>query len=273
MSCSFNQNIQTEKKQENQANKEQALKDMSKSKEEFENAKAEIEKEITTSDNLSKIQMPKNINTELINLYAKSDFSFSINGNSNSATAEIKIAAYDSAYIRITGPFGIQVAKAFATNKYFLFLNSFNGSAMEGTPSPEAIANFIQTELSYENFLDILRAKLLFSADKYKYYDTQNEQNRFEYKDKQNSDFVILDKYNRISSYLRKVNEQEAFKIEYNYSAGKGNVNYLKSMKLFIPKANGTIRFDFDEYKDLILNIEPFSFQISPKIKVTNINK
>lgn len=209
-------------------------------------------------------------NKELDNLYAKADASFSLMGMSNNATVELKIVGNDSSFARVNGPFGIPVAKAYSRQNYILLMDSFNGVAYEAEPTAESMYKLIGTPLSYDNILDILRARLIFQSENYTFLDSANSRYRYAYEFMGFKDILIIDKYDRIISYKREKAGTLVFMVDYSYSGGKGNANYLKSLRIGLPE-NSHITFDFNEYQLFTPDGKPFYFDIPQKIKVRKI--
>lgn len=218
------------------------------------------------------IKLTQNINANLRNIYAEADISFSFPQASNSASLILKIAEYDSAYIKVTGPFSIPIAKIFAAPNYFLFLNSLNGKAFEGSPSPEKLAQFIKSDLTYNNLTDLLRGRLLFDYSLYKFVDSQNNLDKFEYRNDKLTDVVIIDSKKSIKSYSRRDNGIDIMRINYEYSSGKDDKNLIKSMKIFLPSMQGTINVDFERYYDDFDKKEPFKFKVHKNTKITKVD-
>ncbi len=228
--------------------------------------KSQSSQEIQTSEKPKEIEKPKiefDINSNLKNLYAIAESSISLQGNNYSADLEIKIADDDSISIIVTGAFGMTYGKVYSTQKLFVLLNAFAGKIYTGNPQSKQLTEFIGTDLSISNLIDIFKAKLLFDPNQYKFVESKNDENKFEYINDKLQDNVILDQYQRIKAYSRKDNGQDIFRVNYFYtSASKNNFNTLKSLKLFIPQAKSSLELNFESYNILTDLKTPFSFKI-----------
>lgn len=212
------------------------------------------------------------INSNLKNLFAKADGSIFMQGNNYSADLEIKIADNDSLSIIVSGAFGMTYGKVFSTIEKFILLNSFAGKVYTGNPESAQLSQIIGTNISIKNLMDIFKAKLLFAKEKYKFVESQNNENKFEYSDKQLQDYVILDQFQRIKAYSRKDKGQDIFRVNYYYSANKNDFNTLKSLKLFIPQATSSLELNFDTYNFLTDFKTPFSFKLPKNATIIKLD-
>ena len=89
----------------------------------------------------------------------EAELTLTANGETNSAQCEFTMAGRDSISMHITGPFGISVAKLFATNDYFLFLDALRSRAIEGVPSSENLEKVTFMPLSFQDYTALLRAE------------------------------------------------------------------------------------------------------------------
>jgi hypothetical protein len=66
----------------------------------------------------------------------------------------------DSMKIILTGPFGISVGAMGATRDHFIFYNSNEGVAVEGTPDRETFGKLMTIGLDYDEMVALLRAEI-----------------------------------------------------------------------------------------------------------------
>lgn len=74
---------------------------------------------------------------------------------SNSGSIELHAKRPDSMFIKIEGPFGIDVANILLTQKKFLIYNSLENRLIRGTTSRHAIGSLLHIDIDFSGILDL----------------------------------------------------------------------------------------------------------------------
>ena len=93
-------------------------------------------------------------NTDLKSIEMNADLTVTMQGQTNNAQCEFIMLGKDSLSMHITGPFGFSVAKLFASSEYFLFLDNFQGRAIEGIPNADNLSKATFIPLSFNDYAD-----------------------------------------------------------------------------------------------------------------------
>lgn len=77
-------------------------------------------------------------------------------GGGNTANFRVTVLKPDSIFINITGPFGINVAKALILRDTFLFHDAFNNVVVTGKTSEENLSELIRITVGFDDIIDII---------------------------------------------------------------------------------------------------------------------
>ncbi len=214
--------------------------------------------------------------SDLYEIEFSAKISVNIEGNSQSVNAKVKIAGVDSIAMNITGPFGIAVAKFYASKSEFIFYNIFENSTYIGKPNAENLKKFLNMNISFDDFIRILRGEPLFDIDSYKFMKTVSERT-FLFLSKQDSfgDFVVSDSvHNTIISYQRKLkNDSLVMDIQQNNFNFYSKYYIASDIYCKFPTQNSTIRFELSDIKTNIKFESPFKFAVSKNSTLINLNE
>lgn len=73
----------------------------------------------------------------------------------NSGNFKINVLKPDSLYLTITGPFGINVAKALITKDTFFFHDAFNNVVVTGKTSKKNLAEILRVNIGFEDIMNV----------------------------------------------------------------------------------------------------------------------
>jgi hypothetical protein len=208
-------------------------------------------------------------------LYIEGDINVDLNGTTNSAGFKLSIASEDSLMIVITGPFGISVGRAFATPEKFVFSNSLTGDIFTGTPSRENMEQAMDLPLSFNDIVKLIKAETAEKSEEYVHYKV-SEENAFERRNsKTNFERIIISPSDSLLLSFTRLDSKHdvALDVEYsNYESFNG-ILLAKKMVFNFPTKNSMVAFKLDEVEINKAFEKPFSFSVSPKAKVINLDK
>jgi hypothetical protein len=203
---------------------------------------------------------------EIKNISFKADADISFSGTTMSATIKGKIAGKDSASLTIIGPFGITVAKAYLSNDYILFYDSFNNRYIKGNKKDfgnlknKSIAMYIGMVSELFNLIrNEYKKPKVFSTD-------STSISNITYKivaDNQFTDYVEFDKRtNLIDKIIKTRNNIDELSVKYLDFEQFENIMFPQMMEFKYSK-NTELKLEF---KDLKFNQDfsniPFIFNV-----------
>lgn len=238
-----------------------------------DNIEKEIKEDIKVEEVKKEIKVSNLASDKYKNILAKSDAEIDLNGASYSASLEMKIAKNDSSSFIVSGPFGLTVAKVYSDKNRFEALNAFSGTIYIGNPSLSNLYKFINSDLTFNNFIDIIMAKLLNNRKSYKFIETKNDLHRFHFSENKLLEIIVLDKFDRLITYNRKENGEDIFRADYKYlSTNKFDVHPIKEIQLSIPKAKSRLILKFDSFDNVSQFKDAFRFKIPKNAKVVDFD-
>jgi hypothetical protein len=155
---------------------------------------------------LSKITRERRESLRNVNIEA--EMSVTLQGTTNAAQCDFTLCGSDSLSMTVTGPFGVILARLFATNTYFLFLDAFQNRAIEGIPSSANLARTAQLPLSFQDLTALLRAEPPGNPQDFIAKDDYSDTNSVLYRRltaEGGAEFVLVSRRNnQITQYQRK---------------------------------------------------------------------
>jgi outer membrane lipoprotein-sorting protein len=107
-----------------------------------------------------------NSNSKFIETFAASgSISIETPEESNSGSIEVRIKTPDSIFIRIEGPFGIDVAAALITGKDFIYYNAQENKAIMGPATEANIGAILRIKMNFNELLSSLTGTFLFTEE------------------------------------------------------------------------------------------------------------
>lgn len=192
------------------------------------------------------------------------------NDFNQTANARVRVAGRDSLAMEITA-FGIPVAKLFMNKENFVFLDLFNGRAIEGKSSAANMARVTNIPLSFDDFICLLRCEAPFPADKYT-NEGKTTSGSIVYKydrPDNNREFIALDEKDMMMRQYQRKDSEGTLLMNINYAENEtfGTENFPKKVQLHAPLSKFKLSV---ESKDLQINTifsEPFRFKIPQGIE------
>ena len=122
-----------------------------------------------TKNEISKIPVKEikekvNRNYKLIrSLSASGTVAFDSPDMSNSGSIEVKIQKPDTVYIKIEGPFGIDIAEALITRTGFIYYNAQENKAITGPTTENNIDAILRVSVSFDELINSLSGSFYFT--------------------------------------------------------------------------------------------------------------
>jgi len=200
------------------------------------------------------VKIPKIIfsNDRIINLEIKADLNIEMPEMNNSVNSTISLIEKDSLLMNIYGPFGIQIAKLFSSNKEFVFYNMFQNQIISGTPSKENFLKATNLNLSFDELIHLIRNEVPGKNENFQYYKNDENSNEI-YKNKldNNKIFVTYDnKYKKLIKYEQKDNlDNKLLSINYKDYSPYNNFLLPNTIEIIFEKLSGKLTINVEEYK------------------------
>lgn len=196
-----------------------------------------------------------------------------MSGNVQTVNAKIKLAGVDSIQMNLTGPFGIAVGKFYANKDEFQFYNIFENATYIGKPNAESLKRILNMDISFDDFIRIIRGEVLFPVDSYKFIKKINDENTL-WLSKQNNfgDFVIAEaNYYSISTYQRKIKDDVLVAdIQLKNFTQFEDYFLANEINCSFPVNNSSIKLEISDLKINKKFDAPFKF---PIVKSSNVIK
>lgn len=191
------------------------------------------------------------------------------NDFNQTANARVRVAGRDSLAMEITA-FGIPVAKLFMNKENFVFLDLFNGKAIEGKSSAANMARVTNIPLSFDDFICLLRCEAPFPTDKY-INEGKTTSGSIVYKydrPDNNREFIALDEKDMMKQYQRKDNDGILL-MNINYAENEvfGSESFPKKVQLHAPLSKFKLSVESKDRQINTIFTEPFRFKIPQGIE------
>ena len=235
---------------------------------------SKTKKEIQT-ENVDINTLP-GLKSSLYEMEFNSKITAGISGNVQTVNAKIKIAGVDSIQMNLTGPFGIAIGKFYANKQEFQFYNIFENSTYIGKPDAQSLKRILNMDISFDDFIRIIRGEVLFPIDSYKFIKKLNDDNSLWLSKQDNfGDFVIAEqKYSSISTYQRKIKDDVLVADIQLRNFNKYDEFYLANdINCSFPSNNSSIKLEISELKINQKFDAPFKFPIAKSSTVIKIDE
>ncbi len=229
----------------------------------------------TSKENVIAYKMP-GIKAGLYELEFNAKITAGISGSLQTVNAKIRIAGTDSIQMNITGPFGIAIGKFYANKDEFQFYSIFENITYIGKPDAESLKRILNMDISFDDFIRIIRGEPLFEVDSYRFVKIINDNNHLWIsKQADFGDFIVSDvQYNTISTYQRKVKD-DALIADIKLTKFLNYNNYFLSNEIncSFPANNSSIKLELSDIKINNKFDSQFKFPIVKSSKIININE
>ena len=169
--------------------------------------------------------------------------------------------------------FGVPVGKLFARNDYFLFFDSFNNRALEGSPSAANIGRAINVPLSYADFAHLLRGEAPGDASRFAPalsgagggIQTPVVASLFHHKTPENGmEYALFSPEQKtLVQYQRKAPDGTIqLNVRYEDFTEQGGIFIARKVAISIPSQNSTVVFDASEITINAPQTRPLSFNV-----------
>ncbi len=228
----------------------------------------ELQEENSTKNTLSAIK------NNLVNFRSKIYIDANLENQTNSAIGKLKIASIDSISLSLYGPFGISIGKLYSDSSNLVFINPITNQILVGTPSNENMKSAIKINLSYKDFIRLLRNEPPENIDSFKFYKTLNDNEKLFIcnNNKETIDFLVL-KDNQITQFQRKSKQGEMIlHVFYDEFKFIDKVNFPTKQIYKFPSLKATVNVTFKEFNTIDNFDEPFSFELPKNMEIINLD-
>lgn len=211
----------------------------------------------------------------LKNLTVKATISPDTPDFSGSLSSKFDIAGKDSLKMQVFAPFGIEVARIFSSEDFFLVYNVFEGNAFKGKPTPETLEKFAQIKLSFRDFISFTRSEVPGDPNSYR-FEKELEGGRSLYRSKQKGDyleFVTLDPDANVLQYQQMTTDGKV-KLNVFFEDYKmwGKYSLAGNVIIKLPDNDMQVEIEVDEYS-FPDSFENFSIEIPSEIEIKELDK
>lgn len=229
-----------------------------------------------STDDLSIAEIKSKVNnnsSKLNSLYSEGEISIDSPELSNSGSLTLNLRKPDSVYIKLEGPFGIDIADILLTRQNFLYYNAMDNRVIKGPSTPLNIGAILRIKLSFDEILDASSGTFSFrdiSEDKCKltvengnYIITETLTGNCSKKYTIDSKFFYISKYGIYDDKGKVVLE-----IEYSDYTVKSGINF--PTKIFVQKPEEK-QYLYMYHNSFEINKEKinFKFKIPKSAKIT----
>jgi outer membrane lipoprotein-sorting protein len=212
-------------------------------------------------------------------LEAEGSIAFDSPEMSNSGYIEIRLKKPDSIYVKIEGPFGIDIAAARITRTDFVYYNVQENKVIMGPTTNINIGAILRIKVSFDELINSFSGSFYFPDEGNDSTDAAEEDNSYVLmvkKDYGKKKYLIEPKTYNISNYSVYDNNKKRL-LEVNYSkfetesTAAGDVNFPNQITINKPDAKQTVWLNYDSKE---INKKYMSFKIkypkSAKVVVWN---
>lgn len=197
--------------------------------------------------------------------------------NNLSANINLKISQEDSLQMNIYAAFGINVAKLYSNQNKFAFYNMFENKGYTGKPSMENLYKIAKLNLSYSDFVKLIKSEIPGDLSKFAFYKKDDKKNEIIYKNKrgnETAEFVVLSiSDNKMLQYQQKnIDGTLVTNVFFKEYKAFDNQEFATKIVFQFPTLEGEISFDFDEVKINPKIDTPFSFSIPSSAEKINLD-
>jgi len=221
------------------------------------------------------IKQINNSSKKIKSLKGAGNISLENESGANSGSFKINLLKPDSISLSITGPFGINVAKALITRDSFLFHDSFNNVAVKGKTTKRNISEIFKLNIDFDDILSVLSC----SPD---FFRESNLEPQIDLQASENEAVIIYQKEGDIIKYyLNLENKYISKRVVYsgsgkiiseeNYQSyyKKDNMWLPRSIKIVLPYENQLLSLYFEKQEINTDNLS-FNFTIPKDTKILN---
>ena len=212
-------------------------------------------------------------------LEAEGSIAFDSPEMSNSGYIEIRLKKPDSIYVKIEGPFGIDIATALITRTDFTYYNVHENKVIMGPTTDINIGAVLRIKVSFDELINSFSGSFYFPDEGSDSTDAAAEDNLYVLqvkKDYGKKKYLIEPKTYNINNYSVYDNNQKRL-LEVSYSkfetetTDSGDVSFPNQITINKPDAKQTVWLNYDSKK---INKKYLSFKIkypkSAKVVVWN---
>ncbi|MFP4368934.1 MAG: DUF4292 domain-containing protein [Candidatus Kapaibacterium sp.] len=199
------------------------------------------------------------------------ELSINVPGLNNKASSRIYLAPGDSLASSVFGPFGIIIAKLFATTDEFLILNTLKSEAYKGRPDYSRIKQLTGMEIDFSLLSDILINKIPGEMKGFILVETLDDGSSLFKRVNEgiNAEFIIIDREKRFTQYQAKNSANElVVNIFYRNFKKAGDYELPYKIAINSPIENMEIVINIKQYTLDQKPEKPYSFEIPSNFKI-----
>jgi hypothetical protein len=191
---------------------------------------------------------------------------------SQGASIEVRLKEQSEMGMNVFGPFGIEVAKLYASNDKFIFFNMFQGEAYQGQPSSENLNKVANISLSFKDLISIMRCEIPSFKKKFIKYKDEDESKIYINPDKsKNIEKATIDKFGLLKKYEQSdLNGKKIFEVNFSNYRNVDKFKLAHLVKIIFPQIGGNLTIEVENYfpNQEINNLE---LKIPSSIKIKEI--
>lgn len=207
---------------------------------------------------------------KLNDLVVKAKISADMPERKATVKSEIKIAGRDSLYIKVLGPFGIELMRLFSSEEKFKLYNSFQNEAYEGKPSQENLKKVSNINLSFKDLVKISRSEVPGNSSEYKFTgESEDKMKIYESKINGITERIKLDILGRIIEYIQ-FDERgiETLKVNFNDYKNVEGFDLSHRIEISFQELGGNMKIEAEEVLINTIGNSPISFTIPESVNV-----
>lgn len=193
---------------------------------------------------------------------------------SGSFSSVFDIAARDSFRLKVYAPFGIEVARIFASEDRFLAYNVFQSMAYSGKSSSSSLEKVANIKIEFEDLISFMRSDVPGDPRSYKFEkDLGDGRSLYRSKQKKNYlEFVTLDPDGNLIQYQQQDSDGNTnLNVFFEDYKKWGEYFLAGEVKIKLPGEESELVIDVDEY-EFPESFESFSLDIPSSIKIEELN-
>jgi hypothetical protein len=218
--------------------------------------------------NISGIIVSINRTSQIVkSLKGNGNISLEDSGGGNSGNFRVSVLKPDSIFLNVTGPFGINVAKALISRDTFLFHDAFNNVVVTGKPSAKNLTELIKINVEFDDIIDIISCTPNFfrEGEAVPQIDTRFEDNEVVLIYQNDAGNIIRYFINLKNRYISKrtvysgsgkIIQEETYQSYYQ----KDDMWLPRSIKVSLPMEGQSLSFYFEKHE---INSKDLNFDFS----------
>lgn len=223
---------------------------------------------------VEEIDVSTKIQTELKDLTVNGKIKVDMPQQNATVNTQIKIAGRDSLFMKILGPFGIEVMRLYSSEDEFTLLNTFQNEAYKGIPSSENLKKVSNINLSFQDLIKISRSEIPGNSDQYKFSGKkENELKIFTSIKDGIRELIKIDLLGRIIEYKQfDVNGTETLMVNFKDYKNVEGFDLAHKIDIAFKEIGGSMTIEASELLINTIGNSPLSFSLPESVDIQVID-